>query len=396
MFRKDYLFIFLFITFVTIGSSEVFAQTITGSSTTDKPKTIGGIIEKKSSDGKKAPAEGVKIDCYRMDVKESCGSTVTDAKGEFSLSVPEKSDVVLATSGTGLAASVVTSIRMDTTNAIDVSEGDGAVPSEENVRYVALVAYKEGGKLSAEQKKELADLEERTAKAQANNEKIKEKNEARTRLVKEGSDAFNQGNFDLAIAKFEEGYQLDPEFIGSAPSFLNNKAQALKQRAVNKYNEAAKSKDAGRIRQEKESLVKDFTEALDSVTKAYSLVKNSEKSGGGNATTNKEVLKFSESIVRDALKVLSQLNLNLASNTEEETTKGVKISKDLLVMLPKDPDVLAILGLSLFASGEMQESLNYFAYYMEVAPKEHNRREAVGELVTYLTTDEKLKPQKIN
>jgi hypothetical protein len=61
-----------------------------------------------------------------------------------------------------------------------------------------------------------------------------------TKAVKEGNDAFAAKNYDLAIAKYDEGIAADPEFVGSAPIFYNNRGTALTARAVDTYNKAIK------------------------------------------------------------------------------------------------------------------------------------------------------------
>ncbi len=380
--------LFLFIVLFTAGSVSVSAQ---------KTITVGGSVKKKETGGKKAPFAGAKIDCYRLDVREGCGSAVSDEAGKFSIStIDSRAKIVLAISGEGIAPQVVTNVRMDDSNTLEVSEGDGSVPNENAVREVALTHAKEKGTLTESQKEELKKLEIKRAEIEANNTKIESSNKTRARVLKEANEAFKKEDFGTAAVKFDEAYKVDTTFLEGAPGFLNNKAQSLRQRAGIAYNTAAKSKDSAQIRQAKADMVKDFAEALEALNLSFSIMEKTSKSGTNNRKGIKENKKFATGVVTSILKVMTQLNLNLAGSTEEETARGVKIFKGLLVAMPSDADVIAGLSLTLFASNSLQESLNYMAVFMDIAPKDHKRRKAISGLVEYLVKDEKLKPQKIN
>jgi tetratricopeptide (TPR) repeat protein len=91
------------------------------------------------------------------------------------------------------------------------------------------------GKLFEEYRRKVAEVEEKNKKISENNRKINQ-------ALAEGAAAYNNKNYRLALEKFDEGYNLDPDFWGTAPVLLNNKAMALTQLGVEVYNYAVKTK----------------------------------------------------------------------------------------------------------------------------------------------------------
>jgi tetratricopeptide (TPR) repeat protein len=394
MFRKNYYSILLLVALFAVGSISVSAQ-----------KTIGGKVELEKN-GKKTPVEGAKIDCYRIDIKESCGSATTDATGKFTFSdIPNDATLVLALSGTGLAPQVTPNVRMDDSNSIVVTEGDGSVANEDAVRQVALTYAKEKGELTAAQKEELAALEKQREEIEAKNVDAKNKNEQVSKLVKEGNDAFNSKNYDVAIVKFEEGFQVDPEFLGSAPVFLNNKAMALEERAILAYNAGAKTKDKTEIEKGKNAATKDFKEALLALNKSYRMTSKAPSSAIVNQDSHKKNIKNSVDMTKSIFGLMNRMGISLANGiaSEEDAMQVVQIYQNGLELLPGDPDVMAGLALSLYMSGEFlgsteqkQQSLNYWTEYKKIAPKDHSQQPVADELIEVLINTDKLKAQKID
>lgn len=89
-------------------------------------------------------------------------------------------------------------------------------------------------KAEREYQKKLAEVTEK-------NKKIAETNEKISQALVEGAKAYNNKDYQLAVEKFDEGFILDPDYWGTAPVLLNNKAQALKMIGVEKYNNALRS-----------------------------------------------------------------------------------------------------------------------------------------------------------
>lgn len=387
MFRKYFSLLF-FIGLFAVGSVSVFAQ-----------KTVGGKVEFEDAKGKKTPYKAAKVDCYRVDVTEKCGSTVSDESGKFSFeNIPNKAVLVFAVSGSGIGPGVTPDIRLDESNSLTVSKGDGAVLSEADVREVAINYAKGEGKLTDAQKAQLAEIEKKAAEREARNAKVKDNNRRRGELIKEGNAAFNKKDYDLAVKLFEEGYQLDPEFAGSAPVFLNNKAQSLKARAIDSFNAGAKSGDKALKEKGKKVMVADFTSALEAVSTAFSMAKNAKPGAGSNSSKRKEDMKLSVSIAKELFRIFGQVNLNFATYvaTEEQATKAVSLYKSSLEMLPKNADVIAGLAMALYSSGdfkgskaEKKESLDYWNQFKKIAPKDHKQHIVADDMISFLKDEVK-------
>jgi len=256
---------------------------------------------------------------------------------------------------------------------------------------------KETGELTDEQKKMLDEFENKREKVLTNNELF-------DKYIKEGREAFKNKNYDAAITSFESGYNVDPGFMGSAPVFLNLKADALRERAVMAYDAAVQSKKRAELDQAKQGVSKDFAEALIALNKSYQMTKNANPSQIINKENHKNNIETSEKLARQLIQIMSKINVTLASYIvdEKDAENAVKIYKDTLVMLPNDPDVLGSLGLTLYFYGEStgskeqkQQCLNYMNAYKKVAPKDHFQQEAVAELIDILINIDKLKPQDI-
>jgi len=86
-----------------------------------------------------------------------------------------------------------------------------------------------------EYQKKLAEVTEK-------NKKITETNEKISQALSEGIAAYQNKDYKLAVEKFDEGFILDPDFWGTAPVLLNNKAMVLRMIGIEKYNKALESK----------------------------------------------------------------------------------------------------------------------------------------------------------
>ena len=90
-------------------------------------------------------------------------------------------------------------------------------------------------KTSDEYKQKVSEVEEKQKLIAENNRKIKQ-------ALMDGAKAYDEKNYRLALAKFDEGFNLSPDYWGTAPVMLNNKAMALIQLGVENYNNALKAK----------------------------------------------------------------------------------------------------------------------------------------------------------
>lgn len=424
MFRKNYFVLLSAIGVILLSTVFASAQTA----------NITGTVQLEKEDGTKAPVEGALVEIYRMDMTTGNKSDKTDAKGAFIFAgVPPGAKYLLAVSAPDVEPVIVPISSGMTNQVLTVKPGDGTRWTEEEVR-AAPGNSANSAELTAEQKKKQEEIEKERARIEAKNKKVEESNEVIQRVLKEGNDAFNSKNYDVAIVKFQEGYDVSEDYAGSAPVLLNNKATSYMMRAIINYNAAVKASDATTRTEMRKKATEDFENALADYNKSWNILKNSKSTD----VSDQEVYKKAKS---DALQggnkvvgYLIQTQLSVPSKAEAakelvseyaefETDKAKKaqartnIAKFLLgagdidssivefrkanELTPNDPDILGNLGIALFTAGESnesmeqkQQSLNFMQAYLDKAPKDHDLRESVEGLVALLKS-QKMKPQKI-
>ena len=236
----------------------------------------------------------------------------------------------------------------------------------------------------------------------------------------------------MAISKFQEGIDADPEFVGSAPILLNNKALSLTIRATNNYNQALKL-DAASRPAAMESVKKDFTEAITSSDKSLELLKNATSTDaavqknyegakfnalanrkeayrlmiktGSDRTKGKEALTAFEEYIAaepDAKKKAdSQLALAEALQDSNEFDQAVVEYEKVLAADAKNIDALAGAGFSLVNIGylnddktKLQQGANYLQKFSEVAPDTHKFKDDAKALLDSLKKEQNVAPQK--
>lgn len=400
---------------------------------------IGGKVILEKADGTKEPVQGAKVDCYRTDSELGCRSATTNSRGEFTfLGIPFSGMAAVAVSGEGLSPVVFPGIKAGNQDVeVIVRPGDGSVLTEAEVReQVKLFQANPTGELTEEQKKAQEEYEKKVAEIQAKNAKIEQKNALIERVLKEGNNAYESGDYTLAVAKYEEGIQADPDFVGSAPVLLNNKGAALKKRAVDVYNEAAKSKDPGLITSAKVKAAADLSASLAAYANSLEILKGAPAAEITNPAKHKQDIFNAADGGRDAIRIMVLIKSVDGDQTEAakkatsafleveaDKNKQAQAQANLAAYLfeggdfdgsvaeyrkaysfsPKDPDVLAKFSLALYTvaeanqdAGMKQESLNVMEAYLSSAPKDHSLRADIAGLADYLKTTEKLKPQKLN
>lgn len=391
---------------------------------------ITGRVELEKENGEREAVAGALVEIYQLGTSANKSYT-TDDKGVFRfVGVPPGSKYLLTVSGEGVEPVIVPISAGMENQRLTVKAGDGTRYTEEQVRN----STSGGGELTEDQKKELAELEKKRAEIEAKNKRAEEFNTVINRALEEGKAAFNEKNYDLAIIKFQEGFEAGPDFLGSAPSFLNSKALALKQRAVDNYNASVKSKDAAEKQELKKKAGEDFIESLAAVGKSLSLIEtgNPEKVDPKIiAGAKSDALKYGRELVNlmirtelaeDSVKEEAKSLINAYVEDEKDKNEKMKAQLDLgtfltrvfdydgavevyrkaLEMDKKNYDALSGLGVNLYLASEVnadadqkQEGLNYMQYYLDNAPKDHSFRESVEGIVDDLK-GQKMKPQKIS
>ncbi|HMM79542.1 MAG TPA: tetratricopeptide repeat protein [Pyrinomonadaceae bacterium] len=387
-------------------------------------------------DGKKVPVEGALIEAYGQ--SNAMTPTKTDKKGYFSFAgLMWGYKYTLVVSGTGIGPEIQPGVSGGTTRMeIEVKAGDGRHYTEAEVRD-ALEKAKSGGntvdpKTEEEAKKAQAEYE---AKKKAYDE-AKAKSEANfanaQKLVKEGDAALDANNYDLAIAKYDEGFNSDPEFAGTAPTFLAKKADVQRRRGIDTYNKGTKAERSVKLemfaaaRKDMGDAAENYKKALDMVAAApakditpenakalttFSLfqIKELVRIGGMTGQIDPRLPVIAEEFVPKyiasetdvAKKNAALVNLGDMFLASGDVEKAVKTYREALAADANNVDALAGVGLSLVNSGyatgdkaQLQEAANYLGRFVSVAPDSHRlKKDAEGILTTL--KGEKITPQKI-
>ncbi len=431
MFRRNYFTFLLAIALFATAGTAVFAQ----------PGMARGTILVKKADGSVAPVVDALIDVYRTDIKGKLPSVKTNKKGEFTvLGLLPGGRYLLSISAPGIRSDLASNIKAgDERILVNVIEGDGKPFSEEEARNFDKApatnqsTNQPAKELTAAQKKEQEELIKKNEQITANNKKIENINAVVNRTLKEGNEQFNAGNFDAAIAKYDEGINADPDFAGTASILLNNKASALVKRAIVKYNTAIKG-DPANTKTAMESVKKDLIDSVSASNRSLELMKSDTTSDAAvqkravveknrayanlldgysrmvgmniDSTKGKDALlileEYSASETDAVQKSKTQLILADALSRSGDLTNSVVVYRKILETSPENPDALGGLGLSLVGLGAgttppntamMQEGLNLMQRFTEVAPDNHSLKASIKEAVDYLKTQQ-LTPQK--
>lgn len=420
MFRKNY-FTFLLAAFLLLtGSLAAFAQN----------QPVSGTVVLKKADGTSVPVENALVEAFRTDIKGKL-SVKTNNKGEFSfVGMPPGAIYVLSISALTAAPGYLPNVKAGETNlTIPLSEGDGKQFTEEEVRAAVAALANAKPMTAEEQKKAQQDRAKLEAEYSVNKKKVEEQNVITQRAFKEGKEALNTKNYDVAITKYDEGINAAPDFLGSAPVLLNNKAEALRLRGVGFYNAGVTATDATLKVESYNKTKKDFADAIDSYNASWKILKNApaaEISKDQNYQSNKtNTLKGFRELVKlmvqtekaDAQKTETIAALHteyMAFETDSvkkaeaqpylgdvyrilgDSEKAIAEYKKVLATSPDNAEALAGLGLSLANAGYnqdgtinmtmMQEAINNLQRFSDVAPSNHKLKESVGLTVAYLKT----------
>lgn len=450
MFRKNYFTFLLVIALFSLSGSIVFAQTA----------PVSGRVEVAKAGDVTEPVQGALVEVYRVDQKGKFPSDKTGKKGDFAFAgLPLGATFAFVVSGPKIAPRIVPNIKAGNDKlVIVVTEGDGRKLTEDEVRQSltapATSAAATGGaaetpvkELTAEQKKAKEEYDKQVAEISAKNKKAENANAIIAKAVAEGNKAYQDNNYDLAIAKFEEGINADPEFAGSAPVLLNNKALSLKNRAVNNYNDAVKGKAADK-NAALQSVKTDFTNAVTATDRALEILKNNpapdpetQKSydsvkmnsltirkeiyglmllTGVDKTKGKEAVAAYEEYIAvepDAQKKsASRVGLAEAYQQANQYDEAIAEYEKVLAESPENVDALVGAGLALVnmgyinqesdkekAKAQFQQSINYLQKFIELSKSPQNQNSAAVKkykddavaIIDTLKKEQSVTPQKV-
>jgi tetratricopeptide (TPR) repeat protein len=437
MFRKNYLSVFLAALVLFVGVSVAFAQNA----------PVRGIVKLQKADGSLVPVADAVVEAYRTDIDKGRMPTAkTNKRGEFNfVGFPLGQRYVLAVSGPGIGPRIQPDVKGGMENIeFIVNEGDGRQLTEAEVREAAKgAANAPGGGISADaDKKAQADLAAKNAEILEKNKKIQADDETARRANTEGRAALEAKNYDLAIAKFDEGITAVPDYVGSTPILLAGKLLALKSRGFDLYVQGAKSAEASAKIEKYNAAKKEWAAALAAYTQAADVVKKAPAATDPkDQTMRKSIMNdlYANAIEVHRLMAVSQVdtthtaeaealvNEYLAQETDAakkakiqtvlgdimrsagEFDKAAAAYKVVLETSPDNNEVMASLGLSLVAKAmlvdppsrdDLQEGLNYMQKYADTvailptdSPSVQEFKKSVKDTVEYLKTEQKLKAQ---
>ena len=441
MSRKNSISLLFAAAVLCVASSAVHAQS----------SPVRGEVKLQKPDGTTVPVADAVIDAYRTDITTGkMPETKTNKRGEFQfVGFPVgPARYVLAVSGAGIGPRIQPNIKAGMESIVFiVNEGDGRRLTEPEAREAAKLSENipatgmtEAQK--AETQKQRDEFAKKNAEIKAKNEKIQADDEVARRADTEGKAALKEKNWDLAIAKFNEGVAAVPDFVGSTPVLLLGKMTALKNRGFDRYIEGAKSPDATARIEKYNAAKKEYNDALAAYAQAAEIVKKAEAATDPKDqqfrktltadlyTTAIEVHRLmavgqvdtsrgadAEAIIKEYLTIETEAPKKAAAMTtlgdimrySGDFEKAVTAYKFVLETAPENTEVMASLGLSLVAQGtsvdppnrdQLQEGLNYMQKYADTvailptdSPTVQEFKKSVKDTVEYLKTEQKLKAQ---
>jgi tetratricopeptide (TPR) repeat protein len=420
--HRKYFFIFF---------AAVAALLMSGVTASAQLGKLTGQVMLQQADGSTAPAEKAVVEIFRTD-RGGNKETKTDKKGNFTLVLDVAGDYVLAASAPNATPKIMRAKVREEGYKITLDPGDGRRLTKEEVLAAANGAPIPGKTPAgttttapttttptenADDKAKRAEVERKNAEIAAKNKNIEASNATVIRTFKAGNEALKAKRYDEAIALYDEGLAADPE----QPSLLTNKAFALTQRGVERYN-AAKD-DAAR-----EAAKKDFKDATEAGKKAYDLV-NAEQVGADAAAQQRHTLSKNLAIFAraEAMRLFvskadpSQLDAGIAAYdeyigilTDPAKKLEAQLSKAKMIFDAGKPDLAAVAyqkiletnpdnvdaflyaGLSLYGTGDTtkyQEAANFLQSFVDKAPDTHPMKASAREVLTNLK-EQNVKPTK--
>ena len=399
------------------------------------------VLEK---DGKTEPVAGALIEVYRIDVKAGFPSTKTNKKGEFNFAGVPYGNYVFSVSAPGCAPTLFPVKSGEEKLVIKMNPGDGHKFTEAEARKGVAEATKSGDANSAadeEENRKRAEDEKKNAEIDARNKKVQNADAVALKSNSEGKAALDAENYDLAIAKYSEGVDAVPDFVGSTPIMLTGKMLALKGKGYKIYKEGATSSDTTTKTAKYADANKLYDDALAAFQPALAVIKAAPPTTDAvelkrreattlnlyAAATEVHRLKagldpskiaeastvFAEYIAMltdPAKKIDAQMALGETMRRAFDFAKAVEAYRQILAVKQDHAEATGWLGLSLFGlatateteNKEMeQEGLNYMQKYTEMSPVSPTDPPAVKELkesikqtVDYLRS-QKMAPQKV-
>lgn len=436
MFTKKYPILILTISLCLAGALATLGQN-TG--------PVRGEVKLRKADGTEVPVADASVDAYRTDIsKGQMPSAKTNKKGEFSfVGMAFGQKYALAVSGPGIGPRVRTDVKAGEENIqIIVNEGDGKKLTEPEVReVVAASAGIAPGGVGEAQRKQQEEFAKKNEEIKQKNAKIQEGDEIARKANTDGLAALTAKNYDVAITEFDKGVAAVPDYVGSTPILLNGKLVAHKSRGYDKYRAGAGNSDGTARKAQYDEANKDYDAALAAYDQAMAIIKAAPAPANAAEQKAREDLTLrlhTNAMEVHRLKAVSGVDTSKIARAGEvieayiaaepdpakklaarttlgdiyrlsgDLDKAVAAYKVVLVTAPDNTEVMASLGLSMYALAastdppnreQMQEGLNLMAKYADTvqilptdSPSQQEFKKSVKSTVEYLKTEEKLKP----
>lgn len=336
---------------------------------------VSGKVLLKKADGTTAPLPGATVKFYRTDIKQEF-EVKSDKSGRYAhAGLPLVGTFTVVISGPGAKPTYKIGFRAinNPENDAVLEPGDGSTLTLADVATLEAMKGKpaEGGNgvNMAEAKKKAAEIAAERKRVEEANAKATEINAKAPDILKAGNEAFTAKNWDVAVAKYDEGIALLPE----DPVFYRNKAVALFSRGRDKYNTAIKAKpnDQAGITAAREDM-KNATEAAEKAVSAQQAKSSSGTPGAAAADASQP---------NKALDLLSTraeaYRLALTTSTSIDNDAAAKAIEAYINAEPdqsKKDATQASLGDALRFAGKYDEAI---AKFREVLAKNPNNLDAI-------------------
>jgi tetratricopeptide (TPR) repeat protein len=430
MYRKSLLTSVFIVSLILAGGIAVSAQTF----------IVRGTVQVRQADGTTVPVPEAVIDTYRTDMNSKGPTAKANKKGEYSVAgMFYGGTYMLAASGAGAAPKIISDVKGSNQIQYDfvLEAGDGRRMTQEEAFTMfkgGKVAGPTGGgevKETAEQKKARDDYEKKKAEVDARNSRVQNADKIITAAQKDGIEALKAKNYDLAITKFDEGIQADPEYIEAVAIFRNLKSEAFRSRGFEKhvkwvsshedtlkagakedihnaYDTAKTNLDAilkapaSTDPKEADNMLKNKYNALANMSAALYMMSVNEIDMGKGEDIKTFYPQFLAAETDPIKKEIEQREFADALRKSGECEAAVAEYQKLLDVKADNVDALAGKGLCLVNIGAisdnkdtLQDGLNTLQHFVDVAPDTHKLKTDAKATIEYLKTEQKLAPQKL-
>jgi tetratricopeptide (TPR) repeat protein len=388
-----------------------------------------GKVMLKQADGSTVPVKDAVVVFYRTDVKGEY-KTKTDKNGAYvHAGLPFSGVYTIVVSAPGAKPTYLTGVRVSQqgNNDFTLEPGDGSTLTLDQIRSMAPPpAAAAGGSESAEARRAREEMEKKRAAYEAEKKKAEEQMAQLNDVLKKGNEAFSAKKWDDAITFYDQGIQIDP----SQSVFYQNKALALRNRGVEKYNAGLKNKDTAA----RDAGKADLKASVDALEKALAAYHDETKAragqpGGAAAgaaspeTKSKELTMleqraegyrlaiqtgipdvaegaskaFQEYVAAEtdpAKKAKAQANLGAALYQSGKVDEAMNVLQQVLATSPDNLDALYWLGMAM-ASDEkkLAEARDMLKKFVAKAPDTDPRKKEAADSVEYLDASLKSKAE---